>query len=164
LFLLPLIVIFCSGTSLGQALPQTQNEALNPQRVKGLCDSIIDDLLNDDSASLYRKMSADFRNHYGFKEFKGIMDQVYDLVGKPLEFVYDRVEDGIYAAAPGAEVRPCKKLLFATRTAKYAKDRCYMFIVVIPDGESISAAMVNFGLHEWFIPIPDKTPKDTQRT
>ena len=134
--------------------PSSQAEAdkaINLERARKLSDSVADNLLKDDRASLRNLMEKGFRDYYTDASFSSLIDQMFAAYGKPLDVEYKMDELGRKTGAGGYD-KPVRKFWYATQTTKYQKGTVFLIVEVVPDEGALAVSAFSL------VTFPDGIP------
>lgn len=124
------------------------DKAIDHEHARKLSDSIADNLLRDERANFRKLMEKGFRDYYDDASVSGLIDQMFAMYGKPLQFDYKMDELGRKTASGGYD-KPLRKFWYAAKTTKYEKGTVYLIVEVVPDEGGLagsSFSLVTFPL------------------
>lgn len=142
------IVMHLSGCGPSTVISTKDTQELPPdfEAARTLSNSLADDLINDRRSDIRASLENAFRDAIDEKQFNGMLDQMIEAYGKPLDFELKRYESGTKEYA-NSQTRPMRKFWYAAQTTKYKKGSYFLVVEVVPGDATLavsSFAIVNF--------------------
>src|SRR5215218_9602312 len=93
-FLTVLIIAFLLSNCSIRFGSSPASVAIDPQKARALSDRFMEDFANDRRDAMYSKMEKEFHDITSREQFQGLMDTIYQRMGKLTHYEYDHEEIG----------------------------------------------------------------------
>jgi hypothetical protein len=117
------------------------SESINVEAARRVADQAADYYMENNGEKLYEVMGEEFKSSYTLNQLNLVIEQLYEMYGKPVEHKYRHAELGDKLYSSG-ETKPLAKFRYSLLTTKSANEQYFLVVDVVPEGTDLAVSFL----------------------